>query len=327
MRSPTSHDGTFSQMVYLQLFLGFALLVAGGEALVRGAVSVAVRFGVSPLLIGLTLVGFGTSTPELVTSLQAAFGGFPGIAIGNVVGSNIANILLILGVAAVIMPLAIDNVSFRRDGAALAITTALAAGLIIYGSLDRWMGSVLIFALLVYLVVAYRTDRNTVIAAGPQDDTEGEAVPGSVLLALGLALGGIAVTILGARLTVDSAVALALLWGMSETIVGLTVVAVGTSLPELVTSVMAALRRQSGIAFGNVIGSNIYNILGILGITALVRPIPIPPQIAQLDVWVMLAATLGLIIAVVAWRRIGRVTGLLFLGAYAAYTTWLVAVV
>jgi cation:H+ antiporter len=246
-------------MVYLQLFLGFALLVAGGEALVRGAVSVAVRFGVSPLLIGLTLVGFGTSTPELVTSLQAAFGGFPGIAIGNVVGSNIANILLILGVAAVIMPLAIDNVSFRRDGAALAITTALAAGLIIYGSLDWWMGSVLIFALLVYLVVAYRTDRNTVVAAGPQDDTEGEAVPGSVLLALGLALGGIAVTILGARLTVDSAVALSLLWGMSETIVGLTVVAVGTSLPELVTSVMAALRRQSGIAFGNVIGSNIYN--------------------------------------------------------------------
>lgn len=325
MRSPTSHDGTVSQMVYLQLFLGFALLVAGGEALVRGSVSVAERFGVSPLLIGLTLVGFGTSTPELVTSLQAAFGGFPGIAIGNVVGSNIANILLILGVAAVIMPLAIDNVSFRRDGTALAIATALAAGLIIYGSLDRWMGSVLIFALVVYLVVAYRTDRNTVAAAGPQDDAVGAVVPGSVLLALGLALGGIAVTILGARLTVDSAVALALLWGMSETVVGLTVVAVGTSLPELVTSVMAALRRQSGIAFGNVIGSNIYNILGILGITALVRPIPIPPQIAQLDVWVMLAATLGLIIAVVAWRQIGRVTGLVFLGAYAAYTGWLVA--
>ena len=312
-------------MVYLQLFLGFALLVAGGEALVRGAVSVAVRFGVSPHLIGLTLVGFGTSTPELVTSLQAAFGGFPGIAIGNVVGSNIANILLILGVAAVIMPLAIDNVSFRRDGTALAITTALAAGLIIYGSLDRWMGSVLIFALVVYLFVAYRTDRNTVAAARSQDDAVASVVPGSVLLALGLALGGIAVTILGARLTVDSAVALALVWGMSETVVGLTVVAVGTSLPELVTSVMAALRRQSGIAFGNVIGSNIYNILGILGITALVRPIPIPPQIAQLDVWVMLAATLGLIIAVVAWRRIGRMTGLVFLGAYAAYTTWLVA--
>lgn len=311
-------------MVYLQLILGFALLVAGGEALVRGAVSVASRFGVSPLLIGLTLVGFGTSTPELVTSLQAAFGGFPGIAIGNVVGSNIANILLILGVAAVIMPLAIDPVAFRRDGTAVAITTTLAAGVIIYGSLDRWMGSVLIFGLLAYLVVAYRSDRNTIAARGPQDDPEGAAVPGSVLLALGLALGGIAVTILGARLTVDAAVALALLWGMSETIVGLTVVAVGTSLPELVTSVMAALRRQAGIAFGNVIGSNIYNILGILGITALVRPIPIPPQIAQLDVWVMLAATLALIIAVVARRRIGRGTGLVFLGGYAAYTGWLV---
>ncbi|WP_138933119.1 calcium/sodium antiporter [Roseovarius arcticus] len=311
-------------MVYLQLILGFALLVAGAEALVRGAVSVAVRFGVSPLLIGLTLVGFGTSTPELVTSLQAALGGFPGIAIGNVVGSNIANILLILGVAAIIMPLAIDPVSFRRDGTAIAITTALAAGLIIYGSLDRWMGSVLIFALLVYLVVAYRSDCSSVATGGPQDDPVGVAVPGPVWVALGLALGGIAVTILGARLTVDAAVVLALLWGMSETVVGLTVVAVGTSLPELVTSVMAALRCQSGIAFGNVIGSNIYNILGILGFTALIRPIPIPPQIAQLDVWVMLAATLALIIAVLAWRRIGRGTGLVFLGAYAAYTAWLV---
>jgi cation:H+ antiporter len=312
-------------MVYLQLILGFALLIAGGEALVRGAVSVAARFGVSPLLIGVTLVGFGTSTPELVTSLQAAFGGFPGIAIGNVVGSNVANILLILGVAAVIMPMAIDPVSFRRDGTALAIATTLATGVIIYGALDQWMGGVLIFALLAYLVVAYRSDRSATAPVGQQDNHEGASVPGAVWLALGLALGGIAVTILGARLTVDAAVTLALLWGMSETVVGLTVVAVGTSLPELVTSVMAALRRQSGLAFGNVIGSNIYNILGILGITALVRPIPIPPQIAQLDVWIMLAATLALIIAVVAWRRIGRGTGLVFLGSYAAYTAWLVA--
>jgi cation:H+ antiporter len=165
MRSPTSQDGTVRQMVYLQLILGFALLIAGGEALVRGAVSVAARFGVSPLLIGVTLVGFGTSTPELVTSLQAAFGGFPGIAIGNVVGSNVANILLILGVAAVIMPLAIDPVSFRRDGTALAIATTLATGVIIYGALDRWMGGVLIFALLAYLVVAYRSDRTVTPAA------------------------------------------------------------------------------------------------------------------------------------------------------------------
>lgn len=291
----------------------------------RRAVSVATRFGVSPLLIGLTLVGFGTSTPELVTSLQAAFGGFPGIAIGNVVGSNIANVLLILGVAAVIMPLAIDPIAFRRDGTALAIATTLAAGVIIFGSLDRWMGGVLIFALLAYLVVAYLSDRTTIAASGREDGAEVTAVHSSVWIALGLAFGGIAVTILGARLTVDAAVSLALLWGMSETVVGLTIVAVGTSLPELVTSVMAALRRQSGLAFGNVIGSNIYNILGILGFTALVRPIPIPPQIAQIDLWVMAASTLVLIVAVVAWRRIGRWTGLAFLGAYAAYTGWLVA--
>jgi cation:H+ antiporter len=244
MRSPTSQDGTVRQMVYLQLILGFALLVAGGEALVRGAVSVASQFGVSPLLIGLTLVGFGTSTPELVTSLQAAFGGFPGIAIGNVVGSNIAKVLLILGVAAVIMPLAIDPIAFRRDGTALAIATILAAGVIIYGALDRWMGSVLIFALLAYLVVAYQRDRSSTAAVRPQNVPEVAAVPCSVWIALGLAVGGIVVTILGARLTVDAAVTLALLWGMSETVVGLTVVAVGTSLPELVTSVMAALRRN-----------------------------------------------------------------------------------
>jgi cation:H+ antiporter len=312
-------------MDYLQLILGFALLVAGGEALVRGAVSVASRFGVSPLLIGLTLVGFGTSAPELVTSLQAAWSGFPGIAVGNVVGSNIANILLILGVAAVIMPMAIDPVAFRRDGTALAIATALAIGVIFLGSLDRWMGGVLLVALLTYIWVAYRTDSVVVVDGGSQDSPETTPISGSIWLALGLALGGIAVTVLGARLTVDAAVTLALAWGMSETVVGLTVVAIGTSLPELVTSVMAALRRESGIAFGNVIGSNIYNILGIMGVTALVQPIPIPPQIAQLDVWVMLAATLALIVAVVAWKQIGRGTGVLFLGAYAAYTGWLVS--
>jgi cation:H+ antiporter len=321
-----SRLGFVASMVFLQLALGFALLVAGGEALVRGAVSVAARLGVSPLLIGLTLVGFGTSTPELVTSLQAAFAGLPGIAVGNVVGSNIANILLILGLAAVIMPVPADPVAFRRDGLALAIATLLAVSVFLLGSLDRWMGGVLIATLLAYLWIAYLSDRAAVSEAGTerQDAQELSPLPGSVWMALGLAVGGIAVTILGARLAVDAAVALALLWGMSETVVGLTIVAVGTSLPELVTSVMAALRRESAIAFGNVVGSNIYNILGILGVTALVRPIPIPAQIVQLDAWVMAAATLALIVAVVWWRQIGRGVGLAFLGAYGGYTAWLV---
>ena len=308
-------------MVYFQLALGFLLLVAGGEALVRGAVSVASRLGVSPLLIGLTLVGFGTSTPELVTSLQAAFDGLPGIAVGNVVGSNIANVLLILGVAAIIAPVAVARTGFGRDGGALAMATLLCVGVVLYGALDRWLGGVLIAALATYLVVAYLTDR----AKTPDPAADTAALPGPLWLALALALGGIAVTILGARLAVDAAVALALVWGMSETVVGLTIVAVGTSLPELVTSVMAALRREPAIAFGNVVGSNIYNILGILGVTALVRPIAVPAQIAQLDVWVMTAATVALIAAVVVWQRIGRGTGLAFIAAYASYTAWLVS--
>ena len=308
-------------MIYLQLALGFVLLVAGGEALVRGAVSVARRLGVSPLLIGLTLVGFGTSTPELVTSLQAAFDGLPGIAVGNVVGSNIANILLILGAAALIAPMSIARDGFGRDGAALAGATVLCIGVILYGALDRWLGGVLIAALAAYLVLAYVTDRTE----APDPAADAASRPGPLWLALLLAIGGIAVTILGARLAVDAAVALALVWGMSETVVGLTIVAVGTSLPELVTSVMAALRREPAIAFGNVVGSNIYNILGILGVTALVRPIAVPAQIAQLDIWVMAGATGALVAAVIVWQHIGRGAGLAFVIAYATYTAWLVS--
>lgn len=309
-------------MIYVQLAFGFVLLVAGGEALVRGAVSIAARMGVSPLLIGLTLVGFGTSTPELFTSLQAAFDGLPGIAVGNVVGSNISNILLILGVAAIIAPLAVARAGFGRDGTALAVATLLCVGILLYGELDRWLGGVLIAALASYLVWAYLTDDTS--APDPAEIGDTIPVAGPIWLALPLAVGGIAVTILGAGLAVDAAVAIALLWGLSETVVGLTIVAVGTSLPELVTSVMAALRHQSAIAFGNVVGSNIYNILGILGVTALVKPIAVPEQIAQVDVWVMAGATVALIAGVLLWQRIGRATGLAFIAAYAGYTTWLV---
>lgn len=309
-------------MTILSLFFGFALLIAGGEALVRGAVSVATRLGVSPLLIGLTLVGFGTSTPELVTSLQAAFDGRPGIAVGNVVGSNIANVLLIMGVAAAITPVVVARKGFGRDATALALATALCIWVVLYGTLDRWLGVLLVAGLVLYLVIAYVTDRQDVAAAAPDLDAP---LPGPLWVALALAVGGIAVTILGAGIAVDAAVALALQWGLSETVVGLTIVAVGTSLPELVTSVMAALRREAGLAFGNVVGSNIYNILGILGITALVKPIAVPPQIAVLDIWVMTAATLALIGAVLLWQRFGRAVGLGFLAAYAGYTGWLVA--
>ena len=256
-------------MSVLFLLVGFALLVAGGEALVRGSVALATRLGMSPLLIGLTLVGFGTSMPELVTSVNAALAGLPGIAVGNVVGSNIANILLILGTAAVISPVIVGRSALRRDGTAMMAATVLAAAVMLSGELGRVVGAVLVVALAVYLVVAYRT--------GGEEEEPGDAPTHSVPIALLLAVGGIGVTVLGARLAVDAAVEIATALGVSNTVVGLTVVAVGTSLPELVTSAVAAARRQGDVALGNVLGSNIYNLLGILGVTALVEPIAVPP--------------------------------------------------
>lgn len=314
-------------MTYLLLALGLVLLVLGGDVLVRGAVGLATRLGISPLLVGLTVVGFGTSTPELVTSLDAAFSGFPGIAVGNIVGSNIANILLILGVAALIAPVPVAAMTFKRDGAALLIATLAALAAVLSGALSRPAGAGLILGLVGYVVLAYRLERRagTPDALGATETPAPESPPRNLLFLLALTFGGIAVTILGARLLVSAAVELATAWGVSDTLIGLTVVAVGTSLPELVTSVMAALRRQSDIAFGNVVGSNLYNILGILGVTAVVRPIPVPATIAAFDIWVMLAATLALLWVVRTGWRVTRMEGAVMLSSYAAYTGWIVA--
>lgn len=311
-------------MIFVFLVLGLVLLVAGGELLVKGAVKLAQRFSISPLLIGLTLVGFGTSTPELVTSLQAAFAGSPGIAIGNVVGSNIANVLFILGTAALIFPIAVGKETFRRDGFVLASATLLCLGAVLLGSFTRWMGVIFVFALAAYILFAFQQDRR---ASAPA--TTGEAnhgtVPsaGAIALDLVLVAVGLGMTMLGARFLVSGAIDLARMFSLSETIIGLTIVAVGTSLPELVTSVMASLRKQGDIAFGNIVGSNIYNILGILGVTAIVKPIAVPAEIIHLDIWVMLAATVLLFIAAVSSWRIGRTEGGFMLLAYAAYVTWL----
>ena len=302
-------------MSVLLLLVGFALLVAGGEALVRGSVALATRLGMSPLLIRLTLVGFGTSMPELVTSVNAALAGLPGIAVGNVVGSNIANILLILGTAAVISPVIVAGTALRRDGAAMMAATVLAVALMLSGELGRIVGAVLVVALALYLVVAYRT--------GGAEDGASDAPTYSVPIALLLAIGGIGVTVLGARLAVDAAVEIATALGVSNTVVGLTVVAVGTSLPELVTSAVAAARRQGDVALGNVLGSNIYNLLGILGVTALVEPIAVPPQILTLDVWVMLGVTALVLVVAALAGRVGRLAGALFLAGYAGYLLWL----
>ncbi len=308
-------------MIALMLVGGFGLLVLGGEGLVRGAATLALRAGLSPLLVGLTVVGFGTSLPELLTSVEASFANAPGIAIGNVVGSNIANILLILGVAALIRPVPVGRAGFRRDGFAVVLATALGVAICLLGEIGRLAGLVLLAGLCLYLYIAWRGERSDPEAEA-EDDLPGEK-SGSPWLALVYLLLGFAAMLAGAKMLVFGAIDLARGLGVSEAVIGLTVVAIGTSLPELVTSVVAAIRKHSDIAFGNVLGSNIFNILGILGATAVIAPLRAPDEILDLDVWVMSAATLGLIfVAVTSWK-ITRFEGGLMVGAYLVYLGYL----
>ena len=309
------------------LILGFVLLVVGGEGLVRGAVASATRLGVSPLFIGIVLVGFGTSTPELVTSLQAALAGSPGIAVGNVVGSNIANILLILGLSALLLPLACHPEAFYRDGTVVVLSSAALGVVVLVGAIDRWAGFALIVALLAYVTFTYVRESESPDEAA-QVHEAGAVLqlpqhPMPLWLALLIALAGITLTVAGARLLVRGAIDLATIMGVSQTIIGLTVVAVGTSLPELVTAVIAALRKQPDVAFGNIVGSNIYNTLGILGITAVVRPLEVPREIADFDIWVMLAATVLLLFFAISGWRVSRREGGILLVLYAAYVGYL----
>lgn len=316
-------------MTYVELAAGLVLLVVGGDLLVRGAVGVAKHFGVSPLLIGLTLVGFGTSTPELVTSVQAALVGSPGITIGNVVGSNIANILLILGIAALVHPLTTSRDALIRDGGVMLLASLACLAIVLYGNAERAVGGLLFASLVGYIIFTYLRERVVHDASAALHEAEAaiwDPAPTRIVLASFFAVGGLILTVVGARLLVGGAIDLARAAGVSETVVGLTIVAVGTSLPELVTSVMAAIRRQSDVAFGNIIGSSIYNILGILGITALVKPIEVPPQIASLDIWVMLTATVVLVFFSFSGLRLNRWEGAALLTAYVFYVGYLVSV-
>lgn len=313
-------------MTILLIIIGLILLAVGGDILVRGAVGISTRLGVSPLLAGLTIVGFGTSTPELVTSLFAAFEGAPGIAVGNIVGSNIANILLILGVSALILPLSINQSAFRRDGFALALSTLACLAAVLLGFLNRPVGFALLALLIGYILWAYRSERRQPDAETAMHEhvTADVTSPTITLLAaLGLAVAGIIGTIIGARLLVDGAIDIARDFGVAETVIGLTVVAVGTSLPELVSCIVAALRRHPDVVLGNIIGSNIYNILGILGVTAIAHPIKIPPEIAAFDIWVLLGTTalLGLFLRT-GWT-LKRWEGGVFLILYAGYIGYL----
>jgi cation:H+ antiporter len=311
--------------IILSLIGGLIFLTLGAEGLVRGAVSLAQRYGLSPLLIGLTIVALGTSTPELMASLTAAWGGNSGIAVGNVVGSNIFNILAIMGLTALVRKTKIDQAAWRQSGMVMLAATILALlGFTFFPTLPRWVGALSLGLLVAYIVWEYwlhaRPHNKTATPPTPQASTLGLPLWASVALII----AGLTGLMIGAKLLIDGAITLAQMWGVSDTVIGLTIVAAGTSLPELATSVMAALRRQPEIAVGNIIGSNIFNLLGILGLTALVLPTPIPLQITRLDMWVMLGATVAFMLYARAGWRLTRAEGGLFVAAYLLYTWYLV---
>lgn len=277
----------------------------------RGAIAVAHRFAMPPLLIGVTVVGFGTSTPELLVSVQAALGGVPDIAIGNVVGSNIGNILLIVGVTALIWPITVAARSLRRDFAVMMLASLTLIPLFWMGGISRLAGMALVLALMAYLLWAY---------LDPQGDAPEPDAPAQPLWqALGWLVVGLIGLILGARLLVDGAVNIAQALGLSEAFIGLTIVAIGTSLPELATSLMAALRKQSAIAIGNILGSNIFNVLGILGATAIIAPIPVAGRFLTFDLPVMIGVSALLAVMLLARSGVGRTGGAVLLLGYAAY--------
>jgi len=298
---------------YLYLIAGLLGLFFGGEALVRGSVGIARRMAIPPLLIGLTVVGFGTSTPELLVSVDAAWRGVPDIALGNIVGSNIANILLIIGLSALVWPIRVTGATLRRDTAVMMAAALALLPLFALGQMGRLSGLVLVAGLVGYLVWAYRQPGE----AEPEDADL--PAPASTLVSALWVIGGLVLLMAGARFLVDGAVSIARGYGISEAFIGLTIVAVGTSLPELATSLIAALRRQSEIAIGNIVGSNIFNVLGILGVTALITPIPVAARFLTFDLPVMIGASLVLTALLLTRPVIGRGFGVAMLAGYAAY--------
>ena len=310
---------------FLFLFLGIALLTVGGEALIRGSLAAAKRLGVSPLLSGLVIVGFGTSAPELVVSVNAAIDGRPDIAIGNVVGSNIGNILLILGVCALITPLAVKPLALRRDAVTVVAASLLFLVLVGGSALARVDAAIFLGALAAYLGWAYWSERFHAAPSGELHQSEAEelsTVPKSVLWTAIAVVLGLLLLIAGSQVLLIGAIGIAAYFGVPEAVVGLTLVAVGTSLPELSISVIAAIRRHADVAVGNILGSNIFNLLGILGVSALLQPLPVHPRILHFDQWVMLGTSLLLLLFLYTGRRLSRAEGGVLLVGYGIYV-WL----
>ncbi|MHB0776088.1 calcium/sodium antiporter [Halomonas sp. WWR20] len=320
---------TLSTLAYL--VGGLILLVAGAEVLVRGAAKLAAQFGIPPLIVGLTVVAFGTSAPETAVSVQAALNGSGDLAIGNVVGSNIGNVLLILGLTALIAPLVVSRQLIRLDVPIMIAASFLTLGVAWDGALSKLDGAILFAGIIAYtafLIVSSRRDKG---ACGNDDFTkefgpQEPPKPYAWLLNAGLVLGGLILLVGGSNLLVEGAVNLARVLGLSELVIGLTIVAVGTSLPELATSILAAMRGERDIAVGNIVGSNIFNLLCVLGLASLVSPlaITVSPNALAFDFPVMIAVAVACLPIFFTGYSINRWEGLLFLAYYAAYTAYLV---
>jgi cation:H+ antiporter len=318
----TPGSSEFMIIDYVSLIGGLVVLIVAGDVLVRGAVGIAEKLGIPALVIGLTIVAFGTSAPEMVISLDAALSGQPGIAIGNVVGSNIANVLAVLGLPAIFAATRCCEDGAVRNSIFMVVVSAVFVAMCFHTPISRVDGAILLLLLAVFLWESVRATRKHRAASGhgqpvaeacgpaPADDAcasgeppfeEVEGVPESSALAIVFIVVGLVGLPLGAHFTIEGASALARNWGVSEAVIGLTVVALGTSLPELMTSLMAALRGHAAVALGNVIGSNVFNLVAIMGITAMVVPVDIPAEVLKLDVWVMLAAAV-LVLALAYFR-------------------------
>lgn len=313
----------------LMFLLGLAALVAGAEALVRGASKIALSFGISPLVVGLTIVALGTSSPEVAVSVGAVLNGNSDIAVGNVVGSNILNVLLVLGVSAVIAPLVVHSQLIRQEVPIMIGATLLLVAMLLDARLVWQEGALLVVLLASYMVFLVLQSR---AESGPLQQEYAEVVrrPGTWdshwAVQLLLIVAGLGLLVLGADWMVDAAVAFARALGVSDVVIGLTIIAAGTSAPEIAASILAAVRGERDIAVGNAIGSNTFNILGCLGLSAVVGRdgLTVSPAILNFDLWVMVAVAVACLPVFIVGREIGRGKGLLFLGYYAAYVAYLI---
>jgi cation:H+ antiporter len=304
---------------FLKLFGGFVYLLMGGELLVRGALGLSKESNIPPVVVGMTVVAMGTSAPELMVSTFSALSGYPGIAIGNVIGSNIANVLLVLGVPVLIYPIACAQEGLSRQTSLMIAVSLMFIVMCVFQPITYVEGMLLVGILVFFLIAATRGSQML-----PLDDPEEEMDRGLGLptypstITLFIVLGVICLP-LGADLVVEGGVGLASTWGVSEAVIGLSLIALGTSLPELSTTVIAALHKSSDVAIGNVVGSNLFNILAILGITALLTDIPVDPLFLRFDVWVMFGSSVLLWIFVLTKGTITKPWGFAFLAGYFSY--------